>query len=127
MALTLARLGWWLVDVRPAMAAGVSAFQARAARTVHALLYVVVLGVAVSGVALTVVSGAGAILFAGAPGPLPDLWDYPPRIFHGAGARLLFMLLGLHVGAALYHQLFMRDRILARMSFRPARLGNPAS
>ena len=34
---------------------------------------------------------------------------------HGLGAFALLGLVTLHVGAALYHQLVRRDRLLARM------------
>ena len=117
LALTLARLGWWLVDAKPAVAAGMRPLMSRAAKAVHTLFYVVILGMAASGIAMLVLSGAGAILFAGAPGTLPDFWAYPPRSLHGIGARLLLALFVLHAGAALYHQFIKRDGLLRRMAF----------
>jgi cytochrome b561 len=116
LGLTLMRLvWWWLADRRPAEPAGMPRWQNAAARVVHGLLYVVVLGMAASGIGMLVLSGAGAVLFAGAPGPLPDFTDYLPRVPHGIGARLLIALVLLHSGAALYHQFVRRDRLLSRM------------
>ncbi len=121
LALTLARLGWWaLADHRrPAAPTGgmLADAQARAARWVHRLLYVLLLGMAASGIGMLAVSGAGAVLFGGAAGPLPDFWGHPPRAAHGAGARVLLLLIALHVGAALHHHLVSRDGLMARMRF----------
>jgi cytochrome b561 len=102
LALTLARLGWWLLDTKPAIAAGTRPFMSRTAKTVHSLFYVVILGMAASGIGMLALSGAGAILFAAAPGTLPDFWAYLPRVPHGIGARLLVALFVLHAGAALF-------------------------
>jgi cytochrome b561 len=87
----------------------------RAASTVHALFYVVILGMAASGIGMLVLSGAGPVIFGAQGSPLPDFFQYPPRIPHGIGARLLIAALVLHVGGGLYHQFIARDRIFARM------------
>lgn len=116
LVLTLARMAWWLfADKKPAEPAGVPHVQALAAKGVHGLLYVAILGLAGSGIAMFALSGAGAILFGGAPGPLPDFWDFAPRYGHAAMAWLMGGLLAAHVGAALYHQFIRKDRLLARM------------
>lgn len=116
LVLTLARIGWWLIaDTKPVEPAGVSHLQAMAAVAVHGLLYVALIGLAGSGIAMMVLSGAGEILFGTAPGPLPDFWDYAPRYGHAAMAWLMGALLVLHVGAALYHQFVLKDRLFARM------------
>ena len=115
-ALTLARLGWWLVDAKPALATGTGAIMARAAKTVHASFYMIILGMVATGIGMTVVSGAGAILFAGTPGILPDFWSYPPRGLHRYGAWALLTLFVPHAGAALYHQFVKRDGLLRRMA-----------
>jgi cytochrome b561 len=115
LLLTLLRLAWWMVADRnrPASPVGQSAWQKATARTVHLLLYVVVVATAASGIATIVLSGAlPAIVGSGA---LPDLTTVLPRSAHGALTRLLLALLALHIGAALYHQFIRRDRIMARM------------
>lgn len=116
LLLTVARIAWWLlIDRRPADAAGTPRLQAIAAHAVHGLLYLVVLAMAASGIGMVAVSGAGDILFGGSGPTLPDFMEYVPRIPHGVGARALIALIVLHTAAALYHQFFLRDRLLARM------------
>jgi cytochrome b561 len=116
LVLTLARIAWWLfADAKPHPQRGTPSLQNRLAAAVHVIFYIVVLGMAASGIGMLVLSGAGKVLFANVPGALPDFWNYPPRIPHGIGGRALVALLVLHVGAALYHQFVLRDRIFARM------------
>lgn len=117
LVLTLLRLlWWWKFDKRPSPVAGTPDLQHLAARTVHWLLYLVVLGMAGSGIGLFILSGAGPIVF-GAEGPLPDFTKYTPRIAHGIGGRALIAIVLLHAGAALYHHFLKRDETLRRMWF----------
>ena len=114
-ALTLLRILWWAVaDRRLPHPAGTPRWQARAAGGVHGLFYVVILAMVASGIATMVVSGAGEALFSG-QGSLPDFDAFAPRAPHGLGAWLLMALVAAHVGAALYHQFVLRDRLLGRM------------
>lgn len=114
--LTLARIGWWwFADRKPVPAEGMPRIQERTASAVHILFYVVVLGMAASGIGMLILSGANFVLFGDAPGPLADFWNYPPRVPHRIGVVLLALLLVLHIGGALYHQFVCRDRLLARM------------
>ncbi len=117
LLLTLARIAWWLfADSKPDPVSG-PAWQERTARVVHLLFYIILLGMAASGVGMLVLSGAAPVIFAGDPAALPDFELYPPRLPHGLGARLLIALLLLHGGAALYHQFALRDGSLRRMWF----------
>lgn len=118
LLLTLTRIAWWVfADRHPAEPAGTPRLQGLAARAVHLLFYVVLIGMAASGIGMLALSGAANILFGGAPGPLPDFMVYAPRIPHGFGAFFLVALVLTHVAAALYHQYLLRDRLLARMWF----------
>jgi cytochrome b561 len=122
LGLTVLRLVWWLAfDRRPAPVTDMSPLQAKAARAVHGLLYVAVLVLAASGIALMALSGARPILMGEVQAALPDFWDYPPRYVHAAMAWLLTVLVMTHVAAALQHQLIRRDDVMRRM-----RLGGPA-
>lgn len=115
LLLTLARLGWWLfVDRKPAPITGTPPWQDRLARTIHVAFYVILFGMVGSGIALMVLSGAGAVLISGT-GTLPDFPDFAPFAVHGIGAMSLIALLVLHIGAALYHQFIRRDGIFRRM------------
>ena len=92
-------------------------WQDRAARAVHVLFYVVILGMTASGIGMLALSGAAAVIFDGGGAALPNFHDYPPRVPHGLGARLLLALFVVHAGAALHHHFILRDGLLARMWF----------
>jgi cytochrome b561 len=115
LALTVMRIVWWLiVDRRPNHPAGVAGWQAAISRLVHYGLYVVIVVLLASGAALAILSGLVPILL-GAPGALPDFATFAPRLAHGLAAWVLIGLTSLHIAAALYHQFWRRDRLLARM------------
>jgi cytochrome b561 len=116
LVLTLLRIvWWWRFDTKPLPLAGNPAWQDILAKAVHVLLYIVMIGMAASGIGMFVLSGAGDILFGGAPGPLPDFNNFVPRVPHGIGAKLMLALLALHIGAALFHHFVRRDATLGRM------------
>ncbi|TDT75650.1 cytochrome b561 [Litoreibacter halocynthiae] len=118
LLLTLLRLfWWWRVDQKPEPSGDDPAWQTFLAKAVHVLFYIVILGMGASGIGLFVLSGAGDIVFGAGPGPLPNFADYPPRIPHGLGARLMVALFVLHAGAALYHQFIKKDGLIWRMWF----------
>lgn len=118
LLLTLVRLfWWWRIDTRPPPLGGDPAWQERLAKAVHILLYLLILVMAASGISLFVLSGAGNILFGGAPGPLPGFADFAPRIPHGIGAKVLLALLVGHAGAAFFHHYIKKDATLRRIGF----------
>lgn len=91
----------------------------RAGRLVHHGLYALVFLMVVSGISLSVQAGLLPIVFGGSSAALPsDFLVYNARRLHGLVAPALLVLVLLHVGAALYHQLLVRDGLLARMWFR---------
>lgn len=119
LLLTLSRVAWWFfADKKPNHPTSDPAWQTMSAKLVHVLFYIVIFGMAASGVGMMVLSGAGSILFSGSPETLPDFWDYLPRVPHGFGARFMIALLILHIGAALYHHFIKKDGIISRMWFR---------
>jgi cytochrome b561 len=77
-------------------------------------MYVVLVVMLASGVALAILTGLVPLLL-GAPGTVPNFQSFAPFIGHGLGAFALMALIALHTGAALYHQFVRRDRLLARM------------
>jgi len=84
-------------------------------KAVHYALYLLVFLMAVSGISLSMQSGLPSIVFFGA-GALPtDLYDFTARMLHGFIAPALALLVLLHVGAAFYHQLALKDNLFARM------------
>lgn len=114
LVLTVARLVWRLFDRRPAPPAG-PRWQRIAGRLNHAALYGIVLLMGVSGIGVLVLSGAAAIVFSGAATTMPRFFDVAPMKAHALGAIVLVGLFALHAGAALYHQFYRRDHLLARM------------
>ncbi|KPF75590.1 cytochrome B [Brevundimonas sp. AAP58] len=116
LLLTLARLLWWaLGDRKPRPKPGEPAWRVRLAKATHVGLIFVTLGLAASGIALFALSGAAPIVFGGPPQALPDFWDFPPRYAHAVLARGAAVLIALHVSAALYHHVVLKDRLLSRM------------
>ncbi|MHA1559258.1 MAG: cytochrome b [Alphaproteobacteria bacterium] len=115
LLMTLGRVAWWrFADRRPDPVIGMPVWQEVVARSVHILFYVAVLALAGSGIALVATSGAVPVLF-GSEGSLPDFWDFAPRLPHRIIAFALIGLLFFHIGAAIYHQAVMKDRLMDRM------------
>jgi cytochrome b561 len=85
-------------------------------KAVHYALYLLVFLMAVSGMSLSLQAGLPSIVFFGSGTPLPaDFFDFAARMLHGFIAPALFLFILLHVGAAFYHQLALKDNLLARM------------
>lgn len=117
LVLTVVRIVWWLGIDRTPAAIAAPLPQQWIARAVHLLFYVVVLGMVASGIGMMLASRAAPAIFSPDVAALPDFWCYRPRIPHGFGARLLVALLVVHVAAALYHHVVLRDRVFARIWF----------
>ncbi len=94
----------------------------------HYAFYVLILLMAATGLATSVISGLNLIVFGASSAPLPpSLLIYPTRIAHGNIAAALAALIGLHLVAALYHQFFLRDGLLRRIWFGRRQANAPAS
>jgi cytochrome b561 len=119
LALLLLRLSWRLFDRRPDDLP-MPRWQARAAHATHALLYVLMLAMPLSGWLYNSASGY----------PLQWFWSFNlpsltggrdeglkavAHFVHEWGFWLLALLLLAHAGAALKHHLFDRDDTLVRM------------
>jgi cytochrome b561 len=127
--LAVIRVGWRLANRgRPALPAGMPAWQIRAAGLSHLLLYLMMFVMPVSGWIMASASPTQDLLqmqnmvfgtFA-----LPDLFvpgvqhvEDVARSIHVAAALLLAAILAIHAGAALKHQFVDRDDVLAAMVF----------
>ncbi len=85
-------------------------------KAVHYALYLLVFLMAVSGMSLSLEAGLPSIVFFGSGASLPaDFFDFTARMLHGFIAPALVLLVLLHVGAAFYHQLALKDNLLSRM------------
>jgi cytochrome b561 len=116
LLLMLARLAVRLRTPHPPRApTGVALFDALAP-WVHRALYATAILMALSGIALSIISGLGAAVWAGGPMPA-DFAGNPARAAHGLLSRLLLGLIGLHVGAVMVHGILKGDALLGRMWF----------
>ncbi len=115
LLLTVLRIVWWFIDRPPAPPAGMPRWQSSAEAVVRLLVYAAIVVLGASGIGLLALSGAGAVLFFHAPGPLVDFWQFAPMTAHFLAALTLLALVVMHVAAALYHHLYRGDRLLARM------------
>jgi len=118
LTLSALRLAWRLTH-RPPTDAPMPAWQQRAARAVHRVLYGLFFAVPLAGWAYSSAAGFPVVVFGVLP--LPD-WVPADRELaallkplHKGLAWSLAVLVVLHVGAALKHQWIDRDRLLLRM------------
>jgi cytochrome b561/polyisoprenoid-binding protein YceI len=130
LLLTLARIAWRRARRPPPMPATLPRWEARLAKAVHAGFYLVMIGMPLTGWLMVSASRRTipTVLYGLVPWPnLPGLADLAPaskRIWHMIGeqghgviAKLIYVLLALHVAGALKHQLFSRDEpVLGRMA-----------
>lgn len=118
LALALARLAWRLVYPVPLIPDDTPRWQVRAAEALHGLLYLLIFA--------TPISGWAAASMRGWPVDFFGLFNFPPWLapsslagpvgdLHTLCTDILLGAVGLHVLAALYHQLVLRDRVLLRM------------
>ena len=119
LLLTLVRLGVRLNTVHPPAATTGHPLLDRLAPLTHWVLYFLVLLMAGSGVAMSVMAGLPAIVFGGVGSLSVYFNSLPPRAVHGVVANLLMLVIAMHVAAALYHQFVRRDSLMARMGWGP--------
>lgn len=122
LALALARIAWRLADPAPAPPAGTPPLERRAAAVSHAVLYLLMLGLPLTGWVLVSVSPLDMPTFAfyrvlipnlplPMSEPMEDLWSTVHRLV----AYLMLGLICVHVLAALRHHFWLRDSVLMRM------------
>ncbi len=120
-ALVLVRV-WWRM-IRPPTPAPMPEVQSRIAELVHLLIYALLVVNGIAGTVGWIASGDPVVLF-GAPlvaehGSSPALNRL--CVFVGqATARILLVVIALHVLAVIKHEWFDRDRLLDRMIPGPA-------
>jgi cytochrome b561 len=120
LGLTLMRLAWRLRTPAPALPVAAPAWQNRLAWVTHLLFYVLLIGLPLAGWAASSAAGRtldwfGLFVWPNLPVPLDRSLAGTFMDVHKAGVKLLYVLLALHVGAALKHHLIDRDDVLGRM------------
>jgi cytochrome b561 len=113
------RLAWRLLNPPPPPVAELTAFERTASAVVHAVLYLLLLAVVLSGYLISTADGRGIDVFGLFRVPatvtgLPEQADLAGRI-HLILAVTLIALAGVHALAALKHHFVDRDRTLRRM------------
>lgn len=129
LALSILRLGWRLAAA-PRPSSDLKPWERIASGIVHGLFYVVMIVMPLTGWAVVSTHAGGTTgvsLFHVAPlPPLGGLGAVDPAAAksahraaagaHGLLAKLAYLLLLLHVGAALKHQFIDRDGVVSRMA-----------
>ncbi|MCC7166358.1 MAG: cytochrome b [Rhodospirillales bacterium] len=113
------RLDWRVSNPAPRAVPNPSVWMERAAKLAHLLLYLLMLGVPVTGILMSFANGKPVTFFG--------LFTLPPVIGPDKGLKHLFgdlhegmangllVLVGLHAAAAVWHQIVLRDGVLGRM------------
>jgi cytochrome b561 len=113
------RLAWRVSNPVPQTPKTGPLWAERAAKLAHGALYLLMLGVPVSGLLMSFANGKPVTFFG--------LFALPPVIgpdkqlkhlfeeMHEATANGLLLLVGLHVAAALWHRIVLKDGVLGRM------------
>ncbi|MEL7343936.1 MAG: cytochrome b/b6 domain-containing protein [Pseudomonadota bacterium] len=116
--LLVIRLATRLASQKPPHAATGNGVLDRLGRWTHWAFYVLIAGMVLTGLAMAFGAGLFEIVYGGAAQTLPpELADLPQRAAHGVIATALVALIALHLVAAIYHQLVLKDRLLGRMWF----------
>jgi cytochrome b561 len=131
LTIVVLRLAWRAATRTPDPPADSSRLERRAAAASHALLYVVMIAMPLSGWVINSAANFPLKLFWLVPLPAitppgKDLQELAEAV-HGALAWTLAALVAVHVAAALWHHFIRRDDVLTRMlrGPRPAGMAAP--
>ena len=101
----------------PPMVTG-NAMRDKTGVSVHSILYILVILMGLSGFGIALMAGIPDVILGVEGATLPETFnELLPRLAHGVLAKLIMAVVALHVMAALYHQLILKDNIIARMKF----------
>lgn len=128
LLLSLLRLAWRVFNPPPPEPA-MPRWQLIVSQVVHWSFYAIMIGMPISGWVMVSASPLNlpTLLYRTIPWPhlgfihdlAPDakkVWDHWSETAHGLLAKLAYVLIGLHVAAALKHQFWDRDNLIARMA-----------
>ena len=119
LALVLIRIVWRQWSIIPAMPADFGSLERFAAKSTHALLYLLMVAMPLAGWGMSSAGGHEVSMFGYYT--LPPLvekskvWSSIFHEMHEIGGYALIGLIGLHVLAAFYHHFIRKDTILKRM------------
>lgn len=122
LGLILLRMGWRLRHAPPPLPAHLPAWQQRASQLTHALLYLLMFAVPMSGWLMSSAKGFQTVWLGILP--LPDLIEKNKALgallaeWHEGLNIALLLLVALHLAAVVKHQFIDRDHLLSRLSLR---------
>jgi len=122
LILSLARLAWRLTHPVPALPEGMAGWERTVATATHWAFYAIMIGLPLGGMIAASAAEPPTLLFNNPDFVLPKLpvpqtegfQDFSASA-HGAGGWAILILTGLHVAAALKHQLIDKDGLIGRM------------
>lgn len=120
LVLSIVRIGWRIRHRPPPLQRSLQPWERILAQAVHALFYVAMIGIPLTGWAM--VSGGGPVSLFGLfsvpalPVPTDEAASGRFNAVHERLAWLMLALFVLHVAGALKHQFFDRDHTLGRMT-----------
>jgi cytochrome b561 len=113
--LVVIRLVWRLFDRIPD-APPMPGWMDIASRATHWALYALLLAVPVTAMLGALFGGHPVTVYGiGAIGPFSGTWAAPLAEIHGTLGDIMMWLAGLHAAAAIFHYVFLRDRVLSQM------------
>ena len=119
LLLVVARVAWRIAHAAPALPASMSVNERRAAHASHALLYVLILAMPLTGWITSSASNVPFRLFWQVPVPTLVAADEAladrAALVHAIIAIVLVAAIVVHVAAALWHHYVRRDDVLRRM------------
>lgn len=122
LALASVRLGWRLLHRPPSLPKTMPRWQQAATHAMHHLLYLLLFIVPLSGWMMSSAKGFQTVWFGVLP--LPNLVHKDKALgellteVHEGLNWMIFLLVGIHVVAALKHHFIDRDDLMLRMSLR---------
>jgi cytochrome b561 len=119
LAVAVARFVWRLTHPAPPPPADLAPALRFVSRATHFLLYAVLILLPLMGWANAAARGWDVRLFGVIPlprlVPMGSMLGRQMGNIHGTTAIVFLVLIGLHVGGALYHAVILRDRTVQRM------------
>ena len=127
--LAVLRIAWRLANPVPRQPESMPQWQRRLAALSHATLYAILIVMPVTGWIMSSALNLPVVYLGLVPIPSPFGVDRAlgetMKVVHLSLAVALLVLVAIHVMAALYHHLVLRDDVLRRMLPWPARLRMP--
>ena len=127
LVLTLFRLAWRLANSRPVLPEAMPAWEKRAARLAHIMLYAGLILVPLAGWATVSASplqvptlAYNIVLVPHLPLAVSDAAEAFWSFVHESLAKIVMAVAIIHIAAALRHEFILRDGLISRM-IRPAR------